>query len=493
MTAARPNPTTTLVIILGASGYPGCPQLTSAKAFFNSASRLRRYFLDENGFGLAEENLLDLFDSQDPHSLLSANISQFLKNKMRNTDREARDLIVYYCGHGGFSREGSDYFLALRGTRDTDEYFSSYPIKALATVLKEDGRTLRRYLILDSCFAAEAQKAFQSPALEVARRKTLAEFPMKGTALLCASGPRDPAKLLPNQEVTMFSGALLEILEKGAANAEETLSICDVGELVRSLIKEQFPDDAVRPEVHSPDQGHGDVSVLPLFPNNAKRTQQEAPDTLETLFHQAERGNIQAQHKLGMLYYKGEIIEKDLGEAVVWFGKAAQGGNSSSQNQLAWMYENGRGVTQNYGEALKWYREAAERGLADAQFNLGSMYQDGWGVAIVREFRKNYKEAIKWFKKAAEQENANALNSLGLIHQKGWGVRKNYGEAIKWFRQAADQGSAAGQYNLGFMYVKGWGVPRDQAEAAKWFRKSADQGYESAKAELRKMSIDALK
>ena len=53
---------------------------------------------------------------------------------------------------------------------------------------------------------------------------------------------------------------------------------------------------------------------------------------------------------------------------------AAEKGNVDSQYNLGLMYDNGKGVTQDYKEAIKWYRLAAIQGLAEAQLNLGIMY-----------------------------------------------------------------------------------------------------------------------
>ena len=44
-------------------------------------------------------------------------------------------------------------------------------------------------------------------------------------------------------------------------------------------------------------------------------------------------------------------IEKDYGEAVKWYTKAAQQGHAFAQNDLGMMYENGEGVEKDYGEA----------------------------------------------------------------------------------------------------------------------------------------------
>jgi hypothetical protein len=69
---------------------------------------------------------------------------------------------------------------------------------------------------------------------------------------------------------------MLDVLLKGAPDLPERLSFSDLGSKVQDLIYERFSDEAVRPQILSPDQGAGDVAGLPLFPNrrlDSKRLQ----------------------------------------------------------------------------------------------------------------------------------------------------------------------------------------------------------------------------
>jgi hypothetical protein len=242
----------------------------------NSAEGFREYLLDEHGFGLLTENLLYLFDAaQGPHDIIGS-ISLFLRERIarqQEQDEPARDVIVYYVGHGGFANPTSDYFLALRTTQRPDLYLSSLPITSLAIALKEETRHLRRYIILDSCFSAAAYKNFQSSSpVQIAMLKTESVFPPSGTALLCSAGPRDPSKAPPGRTFTMFTGALLDVLRHGDATPVERFSLRDMASLIRYRLRQEYEDDAVRPEVHSPEQARGNVAEVPLFPNPVRRT-----------------------------------------------------------------------------------------------------------------------------------------------------------------------------------------------------------------------------
>ncbi len=94
----------------------------------------------------------------------------------------------------------------------------------------------------------------------------------------------------------------------------------------------------------------------------------------------ATQGDANAQHYLGIMYYKGHGVPQDWKEAVKWTRKAAEQGHAGAQNNLGFMYNLGHGVKGDRAEALKWYRKAAEQGFASAQIGLGVMFWQGRGV-----------------------------------------------------------------------------------------------------------------
>lgn len=268
-----PDSKATLVIILGASEFPkAINRLSPSVAFLNSANGLKDYLLSSVGFDLPEQNLLYLFDSPDPSSQIDEKVRDFLLERITQpsvSEKIIRDVLVYYVGHGGFSGGGSEYFLAIRDTRVDNDLSTSYTARSLARTLKEYARNIRRYLILDSCFSAAAYKEFMnSGPLEVAREKVDEVLPPeKGTALLCASGPRDPAKAPEGATYTMFTGALLEVLRKGEQSDHKSFSFVKLAKMTEAEIRLTYDDDAVRPEIHFPEQRLGSIGDLPFFPN----------------------------------------------------------------------------------------------------------------------------------------------------------------------------------------------------------------------------------
>ncbi|MBS4164006.1 Uncharacterized protein PRO82_001316 [Candidatus Protochlamydia amoebophila] len=148
----------------------------------------------------------------------------------------------------------------------------------------------------------------------------------------------------------------------------------------------------------------------------------------------------------------------------------ADRGNVTAQHKLGLMYERGQGVPQSDQEAIKYYQLAADQGNADAQFSLGFMYKKGRGVP------QSDQEAIKYYQLAADQGNANARYNLGRMYKKGRGVPQSYKKAFKCFKSVADQGDPFAQYYVGVMYKKGQGVAQSDQEANKYFKLAEDQG-----------------
>src|SRR5438067_9716764 len=89
-----PSPQTTLVIMLGASKWPYDENFEASEAFEHAANKLRTYFL--NTFDLPQDNLLWLFDTP----LNARDIDKEICKHLDTFGKQARDVLVYYTGHG---------------------------------------------------------------------------------------------------------------------------------------------------------------------------------------------------------------------------------------------------------------------------------------------------------------------------------------------------------------------------------------------------------
>ncbi len=214
VSALLPTAPTTLVILLGASTWPNSPGFQASKAFVHAAQGFRDYVLDPHGLGVPAVNLLDLFDATSSASDQLEQLGSFLERRtqeLKVANQEARDVLVYFVGHGGFAGPSADFYLLHRRANASSLKASGIAIDALAEVLREKARQTRRYLFLDCCFAAAAFRFFQGGPDQTAITKTRDAFhvqarsrgfPRKGAVLLCSSDQESPSLLLSDESCT---------------------------------------------------------------------------------------------------------------------------------------------------------------------------------------------------------------------------------------------------------------------------------------------------
>lgn len=87
----------------------------------------------------------------------------------------------------------------------------------------------------------------------------------------------------------------------------------------------------------------------------------------------ASRGDADAQFNLGQAYKLGRGVPADLGQAELWYGKAAAQGHEQAEASYALaLFANGK-----RDAATPWLQRAAGRGDPRAQYVLGTMYFNG--------------------------------------------------------------------------------------------------------------------
>lgn len=292
------NPRQILALLLGASSFQRAPKLAQGRAFYDSARDFYEYLIDPAGLSLPEENAKWLFDDTRSPSDLLKEIRDFLERRTNGIDREGtlpQDLILFYVGHGLFA--GADYCLAVGATDERDEGPTSIPAKYLASVLKSRAGFMRKFLIMDCCFSATIYRELMSGPLTASRSKLLEELPSRGTTLLCSANAHDVSLAPHGHPRTMFSGSLLKALREGHPLLGPRMSLSELGDLTKLLIKHSFPDSAVLPEVHSPDKREGDIAGLPLFPNAAWKASQPTQPRMDEAQEVPERNQTQRRNE----------------------------------------------------------------------------------------------------------------------------------------------------------------------------------------------------
>ena len=210
------------------------------------------------------------------------------------------------------------------------------------------------------------------------------------------------------------------------------------------------------------------VSSACILPLNARAEKDIDELKIYQLQASAAQGDAVAQHNLGICYYFGKGVPKDMALAKEFFLKAAAQGFDSAHPEEG-SYINEKDVPMDSVALVKWCREEAKQGNAAAQFRLGNLYFEGIDIP------QNHAKAVKWYRRAAEQGYANAQINLGYCYANGKGITKNEVKAVKWYRKAAMKGDAAAQEIFSHCAAHGEGVTEDELKGVKWFRKANEQ------------------
>lgn len=180
-------------------------------------------------------------------------------------------------------------------------------------------------------------------------------------------------------------------------------------------------------------------------------------DTNHIVTRLANAGFPSAERDLGIDYLNGDHVPADDSQAARWFRKAADHQDDDAMRFLALLYLEGTGVPKDLSAAVGWARKGAGLGNHEAELLLGQLYLKGTGIP------KDPDEGEKWILKAATGGVRTAQKHLAFGNYLGAaGLRQNYGEAAKWAFKAAAQGEASAQALLGEMYIHGLGVPKNQ-------------------------------
>jgi len=231
----------------------------------------------------------------------------------------------------------------------------------------------------------------------------------------------------------------------------------------------------------------------------------------ERFREEAEKGNADAQVYLGHSYANGLGVEKDMGQAMSWYRKAALNGHTQTQCDIGVRYlYGGMGVAKDEIEAYAYFalaatsNEQASKNLAFLQKQLsgdsrllglkrkkelqdemaatklgkvvgssqaerlGGQSADSNSVSKEEKLRKDSEDdrvKTEGYRTKAEAGDARAQYFLGYSYFNGRGVAKDVEESFKWYRKAAEQGDAGAQLALGGCYYAGKGVAKDEVEA----------------------------
>lgn len=206
-------------------------------------------------------------------------------------------------------------------------------------------------------------------------------------------------------------------------------------------------------------------------------------------------GDIKSTQKLGVLYYNGIGVKKDVTKALYYIDIAADkdethalyvkgsslllenrnkamdylkkayfGGSYYAAETLAGelLKDVFKGKKVNENELITYIDTGVKNGLNECVYYQGLVYSNGIGVI------KNNEEAYVYFKNAAQKGSKKAILKLASWYKHGIFVKPNIREAIRWYKKAALDLNQEALLNLIDIFHNGIGVKRDDKKAYQW-------------------------
>jgi TPR repeat protein len=133
-------------------------------------------------------------------------------------------------------------------------------------------------------------------------------------------------------------------------------------------------------------------------------------DALNLLHKSAGMGYLPAINELGLNYYTGNYVDKDMLKAINLWQSAERLNNPEAKIQIAAGSIFGEIKSGNITEAIKYLKESSEKGSVLAQVALGFAYENGTGLD------KNKSEAVKYYRYAAQRGNRFAFRELKRMY-----------------------------------------------------------------------------
>ena len=179
----------------------------------------------------------------------------------------------------------------------------------------------------------------------------------------------------------------------------------------------------------------------------------------ECLKKAVDKGSAEACLQLGVDYYNGDGVAKDLCEAFKLFKKGASKGNEACAMNMGFMYANGEGVSASYKTALKIFEKIAKGGIGNPKAVYGMGYC--------------YYRMLDTFKFEKTNESLNC-----------------YANAERWLLCSAKQGWSNGQFLMAELYLfysnyfTHLSAKECHKNAHEWLLKASAQGHKGAEKEL---------
>jgi hypothetical protein len=197
-----PDRAASQAVLIGTSTYSSLPNLPSVQ---NNVKALARCLTAPDLWGIPTENTSLVIDP--------ASHADMLDPILRAAETAADTLFIYYAGHGLLDNRNS-LLLGLTGTVSGVVHTATPYDWIRDTVL--ECRASRRVVVLDCCYSGRALGTMSDGVAEVAD-----EAAAEGTYVIAAASENKRATAPVGQYYTAFTGALIDLLERGEPGGPE--------------------------------------------------------------------------------------------------------------------------------------------------------------------------------------------------------------------------------------------------------------------------------
>src|SRR5690606_28596804 len=133
--------------------------------------------------------------------------------------------------------------------------------------------------------------------------------------------------------------------------------------------------------------------------------------------------------------------------AFEWFNKGAELGSGKAMYNLGMMYKKGDFVQKDDKRKFAWYENALRNNYEEAAYDLGVCYLNGESGS------KDPAKARELFVRA--NNNANSAEACINLAAMAVNERNDWAEAFEWQMAAANKGHAIGMRRVAIMYKEG--------------------------------------
>lgn len=216
------DPTRSKVVLIGAAHFDD-PALHDLPAVRNNVLDLQRILVDPTLGGLSEESCHAFVN---PRNRDLVHIGEIAK--------QAEDvLFLYYSGHGLIG-ENNGLLLALSDTSVNHRQLSAVTEQHLNSIFKHTPAAVR-VLVVDCCYSGRLNLQFMSGPAEMVN--------VEGAYKLTSSTREQVSLARAGERHTVFTGALISLLEQGIPGGEPLISMDTIyRRMLAALRKENLPE-----------------------------------------------------------------------------------------------------------------------------------------------------------------------------------------------------------------------------------------------------------